>query len=144
MKSYTMALEMAIGNKQRGFAVAALHSHASLPPFPPCITHFDQHRDPNSECNPVAELVNSFARAQIHAQKFGDDEHQLQRDELFQQIQCATQQLQDITPNLHGINSLHVTQVVSNHGGFHEGVDLMGGLRRMAAGGRQTCHCTVQ
>jgi hypothetical protein len=26
----------------------------------------------------------------------------------------------------------------------HEGVDLMGGLRRMAAGGRQTCHCTVQ
>jgi hypothetical protein len=58
--------------------------------------------------------VDSFARAQVHAQKFGDDEHQLQRDELFRQIQCATQQLQDITPNLHGINSLHVSPVVSN------------------------------
>jgi len=115
MKSYTIALEKAIGNKQQSFAVAALRSHASLPPFPPCLTHFDQYRDPNSEYSPVADLVDSFARAQIHAQKFGDDEHQLQRDELFQQIQCATQQLQDITPNLHGINSLHVTQVVSNH-----------------------------
>jgi hypothetical protein len=27
---------------------------------------------------------------------------------------------------------------------FHESVDLTGGLERMAAGGRQTCHCTVQ
>ncbi len=39
----------------------------------------------------------------------------MQRDELFRQIQCATQQLQDITPNLHGINSLHVSPVVSNY-----------------------------
>jgi hypothetical protein len=115
MKSYSVALEMAIGNKQHGFAVSALRSHASLPPFPPCLTHFDPHRDPNSECNPVADLVDSFARAQVYAQKFGDDEHQLQRDELFRRIQCATQQLQDLTPNLHGINSLHVSPVLSNH-----------------------------
>ena len=27
---------------------------------------------------------------------------------------------------------------------FHERLGLMGGLGRMAAGGRQTCHCTVQ
>jgi hypothetical protein len=115
MKSYSVALEMAIGNKQHGFAVSALRSHASLPSFPPSLTHFDTHRDPDSVCNPVADLVDSFARAQAHAQKFGDDEHQLQRDELFRQIQCATQQLQDITPNLHGINSLHVSPVVSDH-----------------------------
>ena len=33
---------------------------------------------------------------------------------FFRQIQCAAQQLQDITPNLHGISSLHVSPVVSD------------------------------
>ena len=33
MKSYSVALEIAIGNKQQDFAVAALRSHANLPPF---------------------------------------------------------------------------------------------------------------
>ena len=32
----------------------------------------------------------------------------------------------------------------SIHGVFHERLGLMGGLGRMAAGGRQTCHGTVQ
>ena len=64
-------------------------------------------------CNPVDDLVNSvtlsFARAQVHAAKFGDDEHQQQREELFRQIQDAAQELQEIMPVLNGINNLRVS-----------------------------------
>ncbi len=36
------------------------------------------------------------------------------------------------------------TSLKNSEGFFHGRTDLMGGLGRMAAGGRQTCHGTVQ
>ena len=53
MKSYTVALEMAIGRRQKDFAISALRSHASMPLYPPCLSQFDFHVDQSSVSNPV-------------------------------------------------------------------------------------------
>jgi hypothetical protein len=62
LKSYTIALEMAIGKRQQDFAVSTLRSHANLPLFPPCLTHFDSFRTQDSVHNPVQDLLDAYAR----------------------------------------------------------------------------------
>ena len=51
----------------------------------------------------------------MHAAKFGEDEHQQQREDLFRQIACATQELQEITPVFHGLNSLLISPFRISH-----------------------------
>ncbi|NBO66576.1 MAG: hypothetical protein EBU88_17315, partial [Acidobacteria bacterium] len=107
-KSYSAALEQAIGREQDGFAVSALNYSRSLPSFPPNLHHFDAHDSSDSIVNPVMHLKDSFARVQAHVAMFDGDEHREQRDLLLQQIEVATQELAEISPTLHSIANLRI------------------------------------
>jgi hypothetical protein len=108
-KSYSVALEQAIGRHQDAVAVSALSSHRFLPTFPPNLGLFDDHDSPDSIINPVRQLRDSFARVQAHVARLDGDEHQEQRDFLMQQIETATQELVEISPTLHSIANLRIS-----------------------------------
>ena len=107
-KSYSVALEMAIGRQQTTFAVSALNYQRSLPMFPPNLSLYDVHETHDSLANPVLLLRDSFARVQAHAAKFDGDEHQEQRDVLLQQIETSCQELEDLSPTLSSIGNLRI------------------------------------
>ena len=107
-KSYSVALEMAIGRQQTTFAVSALNYQRSLPMFPPNLNLYDVHETHDSLANPVLLLRDSFARVQAHAAKFDGDEHQEQRDVLLQQIETSCQELEDLSPTLSSIGNLRI------------------------------------
>jgi hypothetical protein len=107
-KSYSVALEQAIGREQDDFAVSALSYSRTLPSFPPNLHHFDAHDSSDSIVNPVMHLKDSFARVQAHVAMFDGDEHQEQRDLLLQQIEVATQELAEISPTMHSIANLRI------------------------------------